>query len=310
MKYLILKVSTLNLMLMMVLFSCGDSEKFIMEYNLKQGEILKQNIVTNMDLVQKIGEEEIKMSLTMEMKMAFEVKDCQNDACTVEIKFKEMKTTVGIAGKSMISFDSNTSGDFATATDLGPMFKAIIDKPFETVMTKTGKVLSIKGLDKFAEAMLGSFGDDVPENIRQQMIGQFGLQFSEDALKSQLEQNTGYFSGKPVGIGDSWNSKSTSKLSNFMIAIDVKNTIKSVEDNIVNVNIEGTVATPDNIEQDVNGMKAKVSLKGSQKGVVKIDKNTGWIVSSNLSMNFNGEIEVGGMKVPVFAASTITVTDK
>jgi hypothetical protein len=305
-----LKLSTLSFVLMLMLSSCGSKEKIVLEYNLKQGDILKQNMVMNMDLVQKMMNQEIKISLTMQMKMTFEVKECQGEDYTLEVKFKELKMDAGMPGMETgnISFDSNTADSLATATNISPMFKAVVDKPFEVVMTKTGKPKSVKGLDALFEAMLSSFDENVPENMRQLLIGQYGSQFSEESFKSQLEQISGYFPGKPVGIGDSWNTKMTTSAANFALTIDMKSTLKSIEDDVVNLDFDGTVLTPEGYEQEVNGVKAKVSLKGAQKGTFKINRKTGWIISSDMTMNFNGEIEVMGMKVPVYAASKSTVT--
>jgi hypothetical protein len=308
MKHFTLKISTLSLFLMFVLFSCGDKEKITLEYNLKQGETLKQNMVMNMDLVQKMMGQEIKISLAMTMKMAFDVKESQGDDYTLEVKFKELKTEAGIPGMGNISFDSNTSENVATQENIGPMFKAVVDKPFEVVMNKTGKTKSVKGIDKLLEAMLGSFDENVPEEIRQQLIGQLGSQFSEEAFKAQFAQYTGYFPDKPVAVGDSWNVKMTTTVSNFSINLDLKSTLKSIEDNVVNLDVDGTVSTPEGYEQDVNGMKAKITLKGTQKGALKINKDTGWAIFSDITVNFNGEIEVMGMKVPVYAVSKITVS--
>jgi hypothetical protein len=314
MKHLILKISTLSLALMLILFSCGsgNKDKITLQYNFKQGEVLKQNMVMNMDLVQKVMEQEMKINLVMTTKTTLEVKESLEDSYALEVKFKELKTDIKMPNldAGTISFDSNTDDDVATQINLGPMFKAVIDKPFEVVMTKTGKVKSIKGLDTFVESMLNSFDESVSEEIRQQMAQQFGSQFSEEAFKSQFEQSTGYFPDKPVGIGDSWDVKMETTASNFAITVAVKSAIKSIEDNAVNINIEGTVSTPAGYEQDVNGVKAKVSLKGTQKGTMKVNKDTGWVISSDIMMNFNGDIEVGGMKIPVYAASKITVTNE
>jgi hypothetical protein len=305
MKHLILKISALSLVLMLVLFSCGSKEKIVLEYNLKQGDILKQNMVMNVDLVQKMMGQEMKISLTMEMRMTFEVKECQDDNYTLEVKFKELKMNTGMGN---ISFDSNTTEDVATIANMSPMFKAIVDKPFEIVMTKTGKAKSVKGLETLIDGMFNSFDESVPEDTRQQLIEQFGSQFSEESLKSQFEQYSGYFHGKPVGIGDSWNTKVSTAAVNFAMDIDVKSTLKSIEDNAVNLDIDGTVSTPEGYEQEVNGTKAKISLKGTQKGTFKMNKNTGWVISSDMTTAFNGEIVVGETKVPIYAVSKITVT--
>jgi hypothetical protein len=293
---------------MQVLFSCGNKEKITLEYNLKQGETLKQNMVMNMDMVQKMMDQEMKISLTMSMKMAFDVKESQGNDYTLDVKFKELKTEMGIPGMGNVSFDSNTPDELATSENIGPMYKAVIDKPFEVVMDKAGKTKSVKGLEKLVEAMTNSFDENVPEDARQQLIAQMGSQFSEEAFKSQFGQYTGYFPDKPVGIGDSWNVKMTTMASNFAINLDLKSTLKSIDGNEVSLDIDGTVSTPEGYEQEMNGMKAKITLNGTQKGTFKLNRDTGWVISSDLTMNFNGEIEVMGMKAPVYVVSKLTVT--
>jgi hypothetical protein len=293
---------------MLILFSCGNREKITLEYNLKQGETLKQHAVINMDMVMKFMGQEMKISLIMEMKMAFDVKESQSDSYTLGVRYKELKTDMRMPEVGSISFDSNTDKNIATQTDFGPVFKAVIDMPFEIEMTKTGKIKSVKGLEKLNEAVRNSFDESVPENMRQQLTGQFGSQFSEEAFKSQFEQFTGYFSDKPVATGDSWNIKTTTIASNFKINTDLQSTLKSIENNEVNLSINGTVSTPEGYEQEVNGVKTKVSLKGTQKGTVKVNKNTGWLISSDITMIFSGEIEVMGTKVPVYSTTKATVT--
>jgi hypothetical protein len=307
----LIKIGALGLVLM-VLFSCGNKDKITLQYDFKQGEVLKQNMVINMDLVQKFMNQEMKVSITMGMKMTFEVKESRDSDYTLEVRYKELKVEAGMPGVNVgkITFDSNTADSVATETNLGPMFKAIVDKPFETVMDKTGKVKSVKGLETCFENMINTFSDSVPESFRQQTIGQFGSQFSEEAFKSQFEQTTGYLPDKPVGIGDSWNTKLETKASSFAITVDAKLTLKSVEDNVVNVDLDGTVATPEGYEQEIKGMKTKIALKGTYKGTLKLNRNTGWIVFSDMMMNINGDIEVMGMKVPVYTALKATVTDE
>jgi hypothetical protein len=312
MNQLMLKTGVLSIILMLLLFSCGNNDKITLQYNLQQGEVLKQNMVMNMDLVQKILNQELKINLGMTIKMTWEVKESHEDSYGLEINFKELKADVNMPGmdSGTISVDSNTSADTAIQTNLGPVFKAIVDKPFEVVMTKTGKVKSVTGVDTFFESMISAIDENLPENMRQQITQQFGSQFSEEAIKSQIEQNTGYFPDKPVGIGDSWNNKMQTTASNFAIIIDVKYTLKSVDDNVANLDIDGTVSTPAGYEQEFNGVKAKITLNGTQKGSMKINRNTGWTIYADMMLNFNGDIEIMGMKIPIYAASKITVTDE
>jgi hypothetical protein len=177
-------------------------------------------------------------------------------------------------------------------------------------MSKTGKVESVKGSEKFREAMFNSLDANIPEERRRQLVGQYGSNFSEESLKSTFEQTSNYFPDKPVKPGDSWNFTTSMASSGLAINIDMKLTLKSIEGNVVTLDGEGTVSTPEGYEQEMNGMKVKVNLKGTQTGEIKLDRNTGWIISSTITQSFGGEMEGMGMKIPISAKSTASVTDK
>jgi hypothetical protein len=301
-----------------VLFSCGNAKttsnlapdnKITLEYNLKQGDTLKQNIATEMDMSQKIMDQEIKINMKMNMKMNFYVKDRQDDRYTLEMKYKEMKIDAGIPGQGNTSFSSNTPEDIATQTDFGPMLKAIIDKPVETVMDKRGKLISTKGFDKLKEAMINSIDVNMPEEMKKMVTGQFGAQISEESLKSMFEQNAGFFPDKPVEVNDVWENNITMQTSSFGLNISMKLTLKSIENNVVTLDMDGTVATPEGAEQDMNGIKAKMSLSGTQKGLLKINKDTGWVISSEILQDLSGTIEAMGMKIPLSSTAKTTVTN-
>jgi hypothetical protein len=244
------------------------------------------------------------------MKTIFEVKDVKDANYVLDMKFKEMKINTAMPGMGDIAFDSNTPEDIATMQDLGPMLKAIIDIPVEIVLTKTGKVESVKGADKLSEAMLNSLDTNIPDATKQQLISQFGAQFSEEHFKSLFAQNEGYFPDKPVNTGDSWNyTLSAVPTANFTMNINLKMTVKNIEGNTVTIDTEGTVSTPEGYETEMNGVKAKMSMNGAQKGWVKIDKNTGWVISSEINQDISGEIEAMGMKIPVSVKSTASSSD-
>jgi hypothetical protein len=307
MKHFTLKISTsvLALMLAFPAFS-----QITLQYNFKQGEIFKQNMEANMDLLQKVMGQEIKIGIVMNSKINYEVMGVKDENYTLKVTYKEFKMKTAVPGVGDISFDSNTPEDIATQQDLGPMFKAMVDKPIEVVMTKTGKIKSVKGVEKLKEAMSNSLDKNIPENMRQQLTAQSGAQFTEESLKAQFEQNSNFFPDKPVNTGDSWNVKTSLNVSNFTMNSDMKVTLKNIENDEAVIEVEGTVSTPEGYEQEINGMKAKLALKGTQKGLFKINRNTGWANSSNLAQSFEGNMEVQGMQIPISASSTTLTTDK
>ncbi|MDR2293406.1 MAG: DUF6263 family protein [Prevotellaceae bacterium] len=306
MKYFTLKISVLISALMFVLPAFSQ---ITLQYNLKKGEIFKQNMVTNMDIVQKIMDQEMKINLTVGMKATFEVKAVNGDSYTLEMKYKEIKMSTTMPGMGNLSFDSNTPENIATQLNMGPMLKAIIDKPVESVITKTGKVESVKGFEKIKEAMFNSLDRSMPEQTKQMMVAQLGSQYSEESFKAFFAQNLSYFPEKPINTGNSWDVKITSTISNFSMNINTKMTLRSIEGNVVVLDMDGIVSTPEEAEQEMNEIKAKVSLKGIQKGTIKVNKNNGWIISSEITHKFNGDIESMGMKVPIFATTTTSITE-
>jgi hypothetical protein len=302
------KISALALAIM---FAFPAFSQITLKYNLKKGEALKQNMVTSMNLAQKIMDQEMKIDMTIDMQSTYDVKDVQGDNYVMDMTYKAMKMSMAMpGGAGNMTFDSNTAEDVATPQNMGAMLKAIVNKPLEIVMSKTGKVESVKGVEKLNEAMVSSLDKSIPDQMKQQLVTQFGSQFSEEALKTMFTQNSNFFPDKPVNTGDSWNLKSSTTVSNFKMDIDMKMTLKSIENDAVNIAIEGTVSTPEGYEQEINGMKAKITLKGKQQGLVKVNKNTGWIISSKITQNFDGNIEAMGMQIPLSATSTITITDK
>ncbi|MDR2384015.1 MAG: DUF6263 family protein [Prevotellaceae bacterium] len=307
MKNFTLKTGVLTLALM---FALPVFSQVTLKYNFKKGDILKQNMSETLDLSQKIMEQESKVNVVLTTYAIFEVKDVKDAKYTLEMKYKEVKVNTMIPGIGNILLDSNVSENIATIQNLSPVLKAVVDKPVEIVVTATGKVESIKGVDKIGEAMLHSLDANINDATKQQLISQFGVQFSEKSISSFLSQNEGYFSSKPVNTGDSWNCKISSKISNIEMDIDMKITVKSIEADIVTLDAEGTLVSPEGYEIELNGMKAKATMKGSQKGWVKIDKATGWVVSSTITQTIDGNVEALGINIPMSINSTISVSDK
>jgi hypothetical protein len=86
-------------------------------------------------------------------------------------------------------------------------------------------------------------------------------------------------------------------------------TLKSIESDVATIYFEGSIFTPEGYEQEVNGAKIKVTLKGTQQGLLKVNKNTGWIISSNITQSFDGNVEAQGMQIPLSVTSISSTTD-
>lgn len=305
MKLFTSKISLLFITLL-VLVAC-KKQQYTLEYKLAKGELYKQNILLDVAVNQEYGGQSMQMGTSMDIKMDYEVLDTQNDLFTLAMKYNEMKMSIDAAGTKM-EFTSNTTDTVvALPNNMNAMFKAMTGLPIKLAIDKTGKVKSIDGFDQIKDAMFKTLAN-VDEDTKQQLIGQIGGQFDDDYVRSTFEQMS-IFPSNPVSIGDSWDVTINLKSSMATIKADLKYTLKSVEGNIATLESVGSLGTGDNtITQKIQGMDAKVTLNGTQTGTVKIDMNTGWTISGEITQDLKGEVEVMGIKMPQSITNKISVS--
>ena len=134
---------------------------------------------------------------------------------------------------------------------------------------------------------------------KQQFAAILDQQFSDEAIKTMLSQISAYFPDKPVAVGDSWEvgiPLNTSGISTFS---QMKLTLKRVDNSIATLDCTGTIETPaEGAVQKMQGVEAKVSIKGKQTGTIQIDMQTGWTVGAEITQLLDQEIEVMGQKMP------------
>ena len=191
-----------------------------------------------------------------------------------------------MTGPVTYSFDSDStanSSDNSVAAILG----AIAGISFDVQLTKSGKVLSVKGLDKLTEKI-----DAIDNAQYKQMLGQ---QFSESAVQKLIEQTSAYFPGKPVATGDVWDMAMNLNSNGIDIIEKIQITLKEVKGKVAILGFAGTVATPEGGSvAKMNGMDAKVSMDGTQAGTIQLNKETGWSISSEINQKTTSNIEIMG----------------
>ncbi|MDR2813851.1 MAG: DUF6263 family protein [Prevotellaceae bacterium] len=295
MKNLILKVSTLIVALMVVLPSFSQ---VTLQYSFKKGEIFKQNMVTKSKITMN---QEMNVDMTTDFQTTFEVIDVTEEGYTLEVKYKHINIKTTTSGMDERSFDSNNSENVATLQNLDPMLKAAIDKPIEVVMTKTGKA-EVKNIGSLGKAMFGVIDTNIPA-ARRERLAQWNKQFSEGDFLPQLS----FFPDKPVNVGDSWVSK-VSKSVPFAMDFDAKVTLRSADEHVAYLEVEGE-GKFSNLKQEMemNNIKYSISYSVSQRGQVKVNRSTGWVISSEIEQHIDGEIEADG-KTPISVVETVTMS--
>lgn len=300
----------LLLALSVALFSCKDDKSYKLEYNLKAGDVYHQTVIMKMELTQKMMGQSMKVNSDIQMKYHYDVIDATADSIyTLAFVYDHLKMTMDIPGSS-VTVDSETEAEIATLTDMNPIFKALTGVYIELKMNKQGKVISMTGLDKLVDAIVNSIDESMDETIRQQLVAQFEQQFGGDSMEKMFDQLSSYFPENEVKIGDTWNNNMHVG-GQVNMDINVLMKLKNVKDHVATLEANGDFVTDEGgIVQEINGMETKITMKGTQKGIVKIDLNTGWQISSEMTQNFDTETEVGGAKIPqTIVMKTTIVTE-
>jgi hypothetical protein len=187
------------------------------------------------------------------------------------------------------------------------MLKAITGIPVSVQMDRKGVVKSVGGVDKLRESILKSI--EKISSVQVQGASKMTLrQYSEEAIKSILEQITAPFPTQPIDIGDSWDAAMVLDNNGTKLSVDMKMKLRGIADNIATVEGAGTLDTKGEQTQENQGVEIKISQKGEQTAVMKIDLKTGLLVSAEISQKLNGEVAVMGNTMSQNIVTKITVT--
>jgi len=203
-------------------------------------------------------------------------------------------------GPMSYSFDSDSTVQ-SSDNNVAAILRSIVGVSLDIQLTKSGKVLSVKGIDKLTEKM-----DAMSNPQYKQMISQ---QFSETSIQRSIEQTSAYFPGKPVAIGDNWDIAMNMNSSGIDIIVKLQITLKDVKDKVATLETTGIVATPEGGSvAKINGMDAKVLIDGTQSGTIQLNKDTGWNIISEINQKTTSNIEVMGQAMQQKVDMKTTVT--
>jgi hypothetical protein len=294
MKLLSVKLSTVILLLLSFSFNSIGADTYTLEYRLEKGKTYNQNL-TSVSKMEVMG---MNMGITSEIGIKYDVLGQNNDAFDIRTTYKRIKTNM--SGPTSFVIDSD-SPEKSTDKSIGEVFKSFIETPIDIQLTKQGKITSLKGADKLVEKI-----NSVSNEQLKQLLNQ---QFSEKAIQASYEQMTILFPAKPVAIGESWYITKNLNSSGVDIISKMKLTLKQVKDNVATLDCTGTLATPEGGGVlSVQGMEAKVSIKGEQAGTILIDMKTGWIINSEITQKFVQDIEIMGQAMKQDVETKVTVT--
>jgi len=293
MKQLSLKSSAVIILLLSFSFYSMGADTYTLEYKLEKGKTYLQNIVSD----SKIEVMGMSIQVKSESSMQNDVLGLSNGMFDIKTYYKKIK--MNMSGPSSLVIDSD-SPENSTEQSLAAAMKSFTEVPLEIQLTKQGKITSVKGTEKLAEKLNSITNPQFKEL--------FSQQFNSKAIQTSFEQIMPNFPAKPVAIGESWEVTNNLASNGVDIIGKMKLTLKQVKDNVATLDCSGTLVTPEGgAVLSMQGMDAKVSVKGEQAGTILIDMKTGWIINSEITQKFVQDIEIMGQAMQQHIETKLTV---
>jgi hypothetical protein len=244
--------------------------------------------------------------LVSESKTAFKVTDLEDSIYNITARFQELKMSTKFPfGGDMSFFDSDKNDEKDTISNV---LNAIIDKPFLIKMTILGNIVELNGIDSIFEQALKKF-PILSLAQKLQFRGEFMQSFGEDIFKNNLEMATAIYSNNPVEKGDIWTIKrnlESKKADTFMTNYEFKEDAENYKLLIGNGNDE-TLNTDGYTE--INGMPTKYNITDTTNSIIKVDKNTGWIIEGKINELTSEKTEIkDNPKVPGGKKMTMSIS--
>lgn len=302
----------LNFLLLLVILTPCSAQKFMPSLNLAKGSSYNLNSNATSEIVQSVNGQENKVNLSVSFGMTFKVVAITDAAYNLEASYQSLDMSLHIASQTL-EFDSKKNDPLDTPSSI---IASLMNKPFNIILSKSGRVKSVENIEKMIAAAFNSFpGIDSAKKAR--IKSQFLQSFGANSFTSSLEMGTAIFPGKPVSKNDTWTINTGTEVP-YKAGIQTTYELIDATGDVYQIHGDGVlVSDKDAKALEVNGLPMKYELNGTTLTDIKINKATGWITEIKVRQLMSGNIQIldnpkipGGMTIPMTFNTQITTTGK
>jgi len=300
--------AVLALTLIAGLTGIASAQPVMLRYKWTKGEEVKyrvtqQTTATVSGLPNGMGNMNIETTMAQVIRSV--VKDVAADgAVTVEQVYESIRMDIN-SPMARVTFDSANSDAAADVNPMNATFRAIVGESFVIVVSPTGVVLKVEGVDRLMEKVFKT----VPQGpaFTAAMQGMRNA-LSDESMKQTLSQGFARFPDRGVTVGESWSGEST-MINPFLgkATTTTTSTLAGVEGQVA------TIATKLNLKYDSAdaaanpmGMAIKVG-ESSGEGELLFDMAKGQHQRSTTRMTMSFSMSTPG---PDGAAMTMETVSK
>ena len=305
--------AVLALTLIAGLTGIASAQPVTLRYKWTKGEEVKyrvtqQTTATVSGLPDGMGN--MNVETTMAQVIRSVVKDVAADGVvTVEQVYESIRTDIN-SPMARVTFDSANRDAAADVNPMNATFRAMVGESFVIVVSPTGVVLKVEGVDRLMEKVFKT----IPQSpaFTAAMQGMRNA-LSDESMKQMLSQGFARFPDRAVKVGESWSGEST-MINPFLgkATTTTTSTLTGVEGQVA------TIATKLNLKYDPAdaaanpmGMAIKVG-ESSGEGELLFDMGKGQHQRSTTRMTMSFSMSTRGpdgaaMTMETVSRSLITV---
>jgi hypothetical protein len=288
----------------------ASAQKVKLMLNLKAGETYRQIMTSNVEIVQDIQGQQMKILMSVRGAASYKVTTVENSIYSMDVVYDSLSMTMELPN-GRVEFSSEKNDD----TDImSTLLASIKSKSFQVKMTSTGTVKEVKGIEALFETMFQS-SPELPEAQRRQLLDQVMKAYGEEAFRGNLEMVTSIYTENPVAIGETW--LITTQLKGGMTAtLQTTYKLKEATADFFMISGEASLVTDKSVYVESNGMPIAYDLSGTMLSDIQVNRKSGWIKLAKLNQSIKGTANIkdtpqipGGLAVPMSMNSEITIIE-
>jgi hypothetical protein len=277
-----------TLLLLLIALTCfgAYAQKSTLRLNLQKDSTYYINCNIKVGIDQYIKGTHHTAQATIKGTTAHKILSINDSLYNMEVTYKSMSITFDTGDHEEFSSENDTSNVFSR------LFRLVLNKPFSMVMSKMGEIIEVKGFDKIFTDQIESL--KLSEQQKKQMVSQMEQSFGDSDLKNNLQAAFIMYPEQPIGVKDSWKSKT--HYATAIGSIEINNVY--ILNNISGDNYEIAAKAdilPDKVTNFTHSgtiYMRNLNMQGVFSYTIKIDKTTCWLSEVKTIKHITGKAEL------------------
>jgi len=217
------------------------------------------------------------------------------------VTYEKMKLFMGSGIKA-------TELDVATAIENAPpqnrYINAFDHAKLNAVISASGKVKQINGIKSITDKMyeIAATNVDALDDIKNTWDNDIGKFYFEKTIQYAFA----LLPDSAVKTGVGWVANSSVTVTGIELPVVIKYTLTAIKNDKAFIDVNAEILS-ENETKEIQGVDVVINLKGSQKGTIVLNTNTGMVIESENKMLVKGTMQVKSTNIDLNCSNTVKI---